>query len=384
MLSTLAIAGYRSLRDVRITLVPLNVVTGPNGSGKSSLYRALRLLADAAQGQLVSSLAAEGGLASTLWAGPKSITGAMRRGEQPVEGQVRHGPVSLKLGFGAEDYGYAVDLGLPVMSSSMFFRDPEIKLEAAWSGERLSRLNAFAMREGPLARVLSDEGRWRQAAGAMAPHDSLMTHCADPLGAPELLLLRERMREWRFYDNLRADRDAPARRPQVGTRTGVLSGDGADLAAAIQTIREVGDARALDAAIDDAFPGAELALTDRDGLFELGMRQPGLLRPLAMAELSEGTLRFLLLVAALLTPRPPPLMVLNEPEASLHPDLIAPLARLIAAAAVRSQVVVVSHAAALVAALAAAPQARSIVLEKQFGETVVDGEPALGWKWPKR
>lgn len=70
MLRTLAISGYRSLRDVRVELGALNVVTGPNGSGKSSLYRALRLLADIAQGRITRSLALEGGLTSTLWAGP--------------------------------------------------------------------------------------------------------------------------------------------------------------------------------------------------------------------------------------------------------------------------------------------------------------------------
>jgi len=69
MISRLAIAGYRSLRDVRVSLDRLNVVTGANGSGKSSLYRALRLLADIAQGRIIQSLAIEGGLASTLWAG---------------------------------------------------------------------------------------------------------------------------------------------------------------------------------------------------------------------------------------------------------------------------------------------------------------------------
>ncbi len=67
--AALAIAGYRSLRDLRVALGPLDVVTGPNGSGKSSLYRALRLLAEVAQGRVVQSLAAEGGLPSTLWAG---------------------------------------------------------------------------------------------------------------------------------------------------------------------------------------------------------------------------------------------------------------------------------------------------------------------------
>ena len=65
------------------------------------------------------------------------------------------------------------------------------------------------------------------------------------------------------------------------------------------------------------------------GRFELELSAHGLLRPLVAAELSDGTLRYLLLVAALLSPRPPQLMVLNEPETSLHPDLLAPLARLI-------------------------------------------------------
>ena len=384
MLSTLAIAGYRSLRDVRVALEPLNVATGPNGSGKSSLYRALRLLADIAQGRIVQSLAAEGGLPSTLWAGPETISRAVKRGDLPVQGLARSSPVSLKLGFAGEDYGYAIDLGLPIKQQTMFFRDPQIKAEALWSGERLRRSNAFALRNGPLVRVLSDKGEWRRMADQLAPTDSMMTHCADPLGAPELLTLREEMRAWRFYDHLRTDRDAPARRPQVGTHTPILSGDGADLAAAVQTIREIGDTAALDAAVADAFPGSTVAIAENDGYFELNMRQHGLLRPLGAAELSEGTLRYLLLVAALLSPRPPPLMVLNEPEASLHPDLLAPLARLIAAASARSQVIVVSHAPALVAALHDMPQTREFLLEKQFGETIVHGGEALGWKWPVR
>jgi predicted ATPase len=114
------------------------------------------------------------------------------------------------------------------------------------------------------------------------------------------------------------------------------------------------------------------------------MRQHGLLRPLKAAELSDGTLRYLLLVAALLSPRPPALMILNEPETSLHPDLLEPLARLITQASKRSQAVVVSHAAALLSALDADADCRQIVLEKQLGETVVrDGTPP-GWTWPLR
>ena len=266
-----------------------------------------------------------------------------------------------------------------------FSSDPEIKVESQWIGERLGRANAFAIRNGPSVRIRSDSGEWRQTYTHLASFDSMMTHCSDPRDAIELLMLRERMRDWRFYDHLRTDREAPSRKPQIGTCTPVLAGDGSDLAAAVQTIREIGDAREMDACYRrDAFPGARLEVASTDGYFELEMYQHGLLRPLKTSELSDGTLRYLLLVAALLSPRPPALMILNEPETSLHPDLLPPLARLIAQASKRSQAVVVSHATALVAALDADADCRQIVLEKQLGETVVrDGTPP-DWTWPQR
>src|SRR5262249_61822725 len=110
----------------------------------------------------------------------------------------------------------------------------------------------------------------------------------------------------------------------------VLGNEGTDFAAAIQTIREIGDHAALDRAVADAFPGSSVDIVNADGYFEVEMQQHGLLRPLKAAEFSDGTLRYLLLIAALLSPRPPTLMVLNEPETSLHPDLLPPLGRLIA------------------------------------------------------
>ena len=383
MMTRLAIAGYRSLRDIRVSLGALNVVTGANGSGKSSLYRALKLLADIAQGRIIQSLAAEGGLQSTLWAGPEAFSRAMKAGTQPVQGLVRKNVISLKLGFSGEDYGYAIDLGLPA-DSGIFLNDPAIKVESVWTGERLGRANAFAIRTNPFVRIRNGNGEWREAYQHLAPFDSMMTHCSDPREALELLLLRERMRDWRFYDHLRTDRDAPSRKPQVGTYTPVLASDGSDLAAAVQTIRQIGAAEEMDAAVADAFSGARVGVSGTDGYFEIEMRQHGLLRPLKASELSDSTLRYLLLVAALLSPRPPALMVLNEPETSLHPELLPPLARLIVQASKRSQVVVVSHASALVSALAAHADCRQIVLEKQLGETIVrDGTPP-DWTWPSR
>ncbi|MBS0537511.1 MAG: AAA family ATPase [Proteobacteria bacterium] len=382
MIARLCIAGYRSLRDVRLELAPLSVITGANGSGKSSLYRALRLLADVAQGRVVQSLAVEGGLSSVLWAGPETLSRAMKRGEQPVQGTPRTAPVSLRLGFSSQDYGYAIDLGLPV-SGGRFGRDPQIKAESLWTGLVLQRANCFAERRGPSVTLRDRNGERRQAYTQLHAFDSMLTHCANPEDGAELLLLRERLRDWRFYDHFRTDGEAPARRRQVGTRTPVLAGDGADLAAAIATIQEIGIEGELEGAVADAFPGGAIEVAVSDGYFEVEMRQHGLLRPLRTAELSDGTLRYLLLVAALLSPRPPSLMILNEPETSLHPDLLAPLARLIAKAARKSQVVVVSHAAPLVTALCDSG-ARQIVLRKELGETAIEGAERTAWNWPAR
>jgi predicted ATPase len=385
MLSTLAIAGYRSLRELAIPLRRLNLLTGANGTGKSSVYRALRLLGEAAQGRLIPSLAREGGLQSSLWAGPESFSRAVLSGEHPVQGTVRKRPVSLRLGFSGDDFGYSIELGLPVPGATVFGHDPEIKRECVWSGV-LRPSTLLVDRRHSVVRVRGTGSDWAIVAQNLPMFDSVMMSCADPQRAPELILLREQMRGWRFYDQLRTDASAPARQPQIGTRTPVLSDDGADLAAALQTIIEIGDREALDAAITDAFPGSSASVSTASGWFEVHMQQHGLLRPLAAAELSDGTLRYLLWVAALLTPRPPALLVLNEPETSLHPDLLPALARLIARASEHSQVFVISHAAGLIDALQQQPECHSIVLSKRFGETQVNtGDvPQPSWHWPAR
>jgi predicted ATPase len=387
MLTTLAISNYRSLRNLVVPVQRLNVVTGPNGSGKSSLYRALRLLADTAQGRVVSSIAREGGLQSTLWAGPETISRSMRRGDQPIQGTRRAQPVNLRLGFSGDEYGYLIDMGLPTPASSAFSLDPQIKRECIWHGPMLRPSTLLVDRQGPVVRFRTEDGNWNIVTDRLSAFDSMMTHVSDPRRAPEMLTLRESIRDWRFYDHFRTDAEAPVRSPQVGTWTPILGNEGSDLASAIQTIYELGDGDVLDAAVQDAFPGSHLAVDTVDGRFMLTMTQHGLLRPLGTAELSDGTLRYLLWIAALLTPRPPALMVLNEPETSLHPDLLPALARLIVRAAEKTQVIAVTHAKILISALAEQGGCRSVILEKSFGETQVKGSRELGapvWHWPSR
>jgi predicted ATPase len=386
-LTHLAVAGYRSLQQLTLPLGGLTLVCGANGSGKSNLYRSLGLIAAAARGDLVAALAAEGGLPAVFWAGPERTTAAMRRGELPVQGSsLRREAARLKLGIASENLSYAIELGYRADDqTSAFVLDPEIKREWIWAGGPFHPRSLLVQRSGAVVERCGEGGRSQHIALAVSPHESLFTAVSDPLDAPELFQLRRTILSWRFYDSFRTDRHAPARTGSIATRTPSLAGDGGDLAAAVQTILEIGDREAFQGAIADAFPGCQLTVDTTAPVFRLQLHQPGLLRPLDATELSDGTLRYLLLTAALFSPRLPPLLVLNEPENSLHPDLLAPLARLIAAAADRTQVWVVAHAEALISALANAPGCRLLQLERELGATVLPGQTVLeraAWRWP--
>ena len=257
----------------------------------------------------------------------------------------------LLLGFAGDEFGYAIDLGVPPPGMSMFGSDPEIKAESVWAGPVLRPAAVLAERGASGAvRIRAADGGWDRPPGFLKPYDSMLSQVADPQRAPELLVLRERIRSWRFYDHLRTD------------------------------------AQALDGAVGRAFPGSHIEITAAGGRFELALRQPGLLRPLRAAELSDGTLRYLLWTAALLTPRAPEMLVLNEPETSLHPELIGPLADLIIAASARTQIIVVTHAQPLVTAFRDSP-ARVLELVKEDGRTLLAGQGILdepAWHWPSR
>lgn len=386
MIKTLAVNNYRSLLNLVIPLSQLNIITGANASGKSNLYKALRLLAETAQGGVVNSLAKEGGLPTTFWAGPEKISKEMLEGKIPIQGGSKQKEPRLRLGFSDKTFGYAISLGYPgPLTATSFSLDAEIKHETIWVGENYKHPSTLVDRDSHIIKI-REQKQWQVIEQHCPKYESIFTQASYIDKTPEIITLREKIKQWRFYDHFRTDIDAPVRTPQLGTLTTVLSHDGHDLASALQTIIDIGDQQSLNEAIEDAFPGSNLNIRKHaDGQFITELSQHGLLRPLSARELSDGTLRYLLLTAALFTPRPPELMVLNEPETSLHSDLIPPLARLIAKASTKTQIWVISHSKELIKYLRQLPTHSLIEIEKELGQTKIIGQNLLNtpnWRWP--
>jgi predicted ATPase len=364
------VTGYRSVRNLRLHLSQINVLTGANGTGKTNLYNSVFLLAKAAAGGFAQVVAEEGGMPSVLWAGARKSRSM---------GAIRMEPVRMTLGIKSDTFSYELVCGLPKQTSgekSAFSLDPEVKEERVWMDAPHGLKVTFFERSPKGAWILDNDERLADYSGELLPTESVLSQLREPHLYPELSSLRAEISRWRFYHHFRTDAESPLRHPQVGVRTPVLAHDGRDLAAALQTINEVGQSQDLHEAIRQAFPGASLEIEhDEDtGMFAVLLRMPGLRRPLRARELSDGTLRYLCLLAALLSPHPPSLLALNEPETSLHPDLLEPLAKQLVNAGKYSQLWVVTHSQRLAELVEKFSGESPIKLEIVGGETRVMGQ----------
>ncbi|HEY2498862.1 MAG TPA: AAA family ATPase [Candidatus Angelobacter sp.] len=364
------VTGYRSVRNLRLHLSQINVLTGANATGKTNLYNSVFLLAKAAAGGFAQVIAEEGGMPSVLWAGARKSRSL---------GSIRMEGVRMTLGIKTDTFSYELICGLPKQSSgekSAFSLDPEVKEERVWMDTPHGIKVTFFERSPKGAWILDNDERLADYSGELLPTESVLSQLREPHLYPELSSLRTEMSRWRFYHHFRTDAESPLRHPQVGVRTPVLAHDGRDLAAALQTINEVGQSQDLHEAIRQAFPGSSLEIEhDEDsGMFAVLLRMPGLRRPLRARELSDGTLRYLCLLAALLSPHPPSLLALNEPETSLHPDLLEPLAKQLVNAGKYSQLWVVTHSQRLAELVEKFSGEAPIRLEITGGETRVQGQ----------
>lgn len=355
------ISGYRSIDDLKLELSNVTVLVGANGCGKSNIYQSINLIASAATGQFARRIAEEGGMQSILWAGGR------KKNEKP----------RVRLAVSFDELKYSMEFGLIPISERMeglvvFKRDPDIKEESVEidSGRKMVTL---LKRKRSSITAKNMDGRDQSYPDVIAESESVLSELREPQKFPELSSLRAEFLKWRFYHDFRTDLHSPIREPQLGTLTPILSHDGRDLAATIATIRVIGNAQRLEGAIDDAFPDSTLKITETDGILDMAMSFPGVFRELNAREFSDGTLQYLCILAALLTPRPAPFMVLNEPETSIHPDLFKPMAELILLASKNSQILLTTHSKDLARYLGGNKDVKIIELEKVEGSTCVRG-----------
>jgi predicted ATPase len=359
-LTAVEITGYRSIRKIRFPVRQLTVLVGGNGVGKTNLYRSLELLQAAARGTLADEIAREGGLGSIFWAGGKNLSpdGSFDR-RYRTDGYRKHEGNSLRLsadfadlGDGSFDPTYRIEVGFPPKEAvAAFPGEAQITAEGLdW--QQRGKAVSLMERKNAMVWARDAEGRREQA------HDDLLaseTALAALSGRTEIALVRDSLVAWRFFHGFRTDAESPLRRPSRAVTAPALASDGSNLGAVLATLHHIrGDRIDLDRAVEDAFPGAELVIPEVAEFASFGMRYAEMpKRVFQPHELSDGTLQFLALAGALLSYRLPPFIALNEPENSLHPNLLPMLARLIVKAAERSQVWVVTHARDLADAIAA-------------------------------
>jgi predicted ATPase len=366
-LSAVAIRNYRSVRNLWLPVEQLSVFVGANGVGKTNLYKALALLRRAADGTITRAIAEEGGLDSVLWAGPRSDRKPMRLVLKARFDELEY---AVEVGL---PHSYEIEIGLRQPTEAAFPLEPLVKAErlVAFDGRREI---VMMERKGPLVTLRNDDGKRESHQAAVLSSETALASFRDGARYPELEAVRREMLEWRLYHDFRTDAGSPIRRPCHAITTPTLSPDGHDLAAVLATlsvIRE--DTAELDAAIDDAFPGGRLEAGDEGSWCRVSLTFPDMPRSFAVHELSDGTLKYLCLLGALMGYRLPPLIALNEPETSLHPSLLAPLARRLASAAGHTRIWIVTHSEDLAGHLQQETGKRARRVVKPAGATGIEG-----------
>lgn len=380
MVRGVSASGYRSLRSIRFPVDVLSVFIGANGVGKTNLYRALELLQSAAAGTLTRDLAMEGGMDSALWAGKRKLgdKACITLSAELFDPEGGSVPLTYEVEIGLVQQ-YVTDQGHRVAMGAAFVQEAQIKRETLLQSTG-RRPVTLLDRVGPKGFARGLDGRKQELAAGLLATETALSALKDAAAFPELDLVRRTLLGWRFHHDFRTDKDSALRRPCLAVTTPTLSSDAGDLAAVFATLAHIRqDTADLEDAVADAFPGARLVIPEPDRFARFGIIFPDYpKRVFEAVELSDGTLRYLALAGTLLAYRLPPFIALNEPETSLHPDLIEPLARMIAKASERTQVWLVTHSERLADALGREHHSRCHRVVKRDGATWIDGLKLFG------
>jgi predicted ATPase len=354
----LEVKGFRSLRHVRWTPGALNVVIGPNGSGKSNLLDACALLRESALGKLQEGIVGRGGLSPLLWDGrEKSLT------------------FFLRLEHAREVFTYHLNL-LQLGSTSNY----SIESEFLEDGKKLH------IHRTSDSNVVFDPNQGNTSYPDVPNTQTLLSLLSSPFGNPAARTFQSSLESWGIFPDLRVDQGSPIRQATVTRYAKRIDPDGQNLVSVLHTL--YAEDRGFKGTVDDAMRAAfgpeyeEIVIAPAaDQRVQLRIRWRSLKKPQSAANLSDGTLRFLLLVAILSNPEAGDLIAIDEPEAGLHPSMFPLIADLAMEAAERTQVVFTTHSPQFLDAFRDKPPTTTVT-ECVEGETrlsVLESDQLARW-----
>jgi len=377
---SLRVEGFRSFHDVEWEPGDLNVVIGPNASGKSNLLRVLEMLSVSARGGLSKYIQREGGMEPLVWDGRA----------EAVRIRLRTSPLGDSRDLRRDSLTYLLELQR--LGKTTAYRIPEELLGNFYRVETREMDQPFKLLERSLRRaVIFDEHEHVLVApeASVAEEETLLSMAAGPFTANHLITEYQReIAGWSLYQDLHTDRDAAIRQAAVSRVETRVAPDGQNIVSVLHTLYQ-GDREfehEVDAAMRAAFsdeyeklifpPAAEQRI-------QFGVRWKSLRREQPAADLSDGTLRFLFLLAVLANPHPPSLIAIDEPETGLHPSMLPIVAEYSSQAAARSQILLTTHSPAFLDAFKGiAPQPTITVLDWSNGKSslhVRSGEELEYW-----
>ncbi len=374
----LVVDGFRSLKSQTWCPGDLNVLIGPNASGKSNLLRVLETLSVAARGGLGRYVQQEGGMDPILWDGQVDR----------VRLRAKLTPIPPYTDEEKEAVTYELTLGR--LGTSSAYRIDEEILGNFFFVETRANLHPFLFlqRDPQHAIVYSmDSQKFVAPPESVPEEETLLSMAAGPFTANRsVAAFQQELADWKIHQGFQTHRDAQVRAPQVTRAETEVSADGQNLVSVLHSLytsdREFENEvnKAMRAAFGDdfdklVFPPAA------DQRIQMRIRWRSLKREQSAADLSDGTLRFLFLLAVLANPSPAPLIAIDEPETGLHPSMLPIVAEYAREAATKAQVILTTHSPEFLNAFGDDPPTTTVV-ERQDGETVlrvVSGETLSYW-----